>query len=611
MASIALISDDPARWQGDAGLADGVRVYHRDDLDAVQREFRELAGVSAIVYEQTCAAEKRRRRKRGELPDPDRRLFINHRVCEGCGDCSVQSNCIAVEPLETPLGRKRAINQSACNKDFSCVKGFCPSFVEIEGVQVRKPDKERLKARERDLFASVPEPIVPTLTQPFNVYVTGIGGSGVLTMGALIGSAAHSNGLAATVLDFTGLAQKNGAVGSQVRIASSPAELHAARIGDEAVDLLLGADLVVSAAADTLTRLSANRTAAIVNLAQLPTADGVRDRDASLPVSLMHDRVFQRCRESAFHAFDASALAQMLFGDTLPTHTLMLGYAWQLGLVPLTRPAIERVIEMGAAVELNKRAFAWGRVAAVNPRAVKQLDGGGEPGTAIPRTLDEIIDHRARELTDYQNAAYARRYRSLVGLVRNAESEVMPGSEALAMAVATSAYRLMAYKDEYEVARLYSSADFKASVSSQFSSTKKMSLWLAPPMLSRIDGRTGRPKKRKFGPWVFPTLAALARLRGLRGTPADVFGYTSERRAERRLIAEYFADVENTCARLATTNHASAVELASLAEQIRGFGPVKAAAMEAYALRRAGLLRLLSAGEQAVPLTADIAGRHA
>lgn len=606
---IALISDDPLRWQGNVGLAEDVGVHHRDDLDSVQRKFREVSGVTAIVYEQTCAAEKRRRRKRGSLPDPDPRVFINHRVCEGCGDCSVQSNCIAVEPLDTALGRKRKINQSACNKDFSCVKGFCPSFVEVEGAQLRKPDTERLKAREHELLARVPEPRLPSLDRPFNIYITGIGGSGVLTMGALIGGAAHTDGHAATVLDFTGLAQKNGAVVSQVRIAKSVTELHAARIGEGAVDLLLGADLVVSAAVDTLGRLSVDRTAAVVNLAELPTAEGVRDRDASLPVGLMQDRVRQRCT-AAFHAFDASAFAQTLFGDTLPTHTLMLGYAWQLGLVPLTLAAIRRVIELnGAAVELNKRAFDWGRIAAADPSVLVSFDTVDASPTASPRTLDELVEHRVADLTAYQNAAFAQRYRSLVELARRAESQAIPKSEAFSTEVATSAYRLMAYKDEYEVARLYSSADFRASLSSQFSSTRKMSLWLAPPIISGIDARTGRPQKRKFGPWIFPLLGMLARMRGLRGTPADVFGYSSERRAERRLIMEYFDDVANLCARLATVDHTRAVELAKLPQEIRGFGPVKATAMEAHEKQRAALLQLLAAGAPSVDAAQSTAVR--
>lgn len=588
---IALVSDDPQRWRGHPELADGVEVHHRDELDAVQRVLREVPGVSAIVYEQTCASEKRRRRKRNAFPDPDRRLFINQSVCEGCGDCSVQSNCIAIEPLETPLGRKRAINQSSCNKDFSCVKGFCPSFVEIDGVALRKPDDQRLKTMEAELMARLQAPVLPPLRGVFNVYVTGIGGTGVLTMGALIGGAAHLEGRGATVLDFTGLAQKNGAVVSQVRIAPSPSDLHTGRIGHGAVDLLLGADLVVSAAADTLIRLSSERSAAIVNLGETPTADVVRQRDASLPTSLMHKRLAKRCRDDAFHAFDAAELAQRLFGDTLTTHTLMLGYAWQLGLVPLSHEAIERTLELnGAAVALNKRAFAWGRIAASNPSGLASI---AEPKVHVPKqddmSLDELVQHRADELTAYQDATYAQRYRDIVARAAGAERRMLPGSSEFARAVAIGAYRLMAYKDEYEVARLYAAPEFKATLEAQFSKAEKLSVWLAPPLFSPIDPATGRPKKRKFGPWVFTAMRVLSAMRGLRGTVADPFGYTHERRSERALAAEFLADMATLSDGLTESNHARAVALAKLAQEVRGFGPVKEAAMKLYASQRAAL----------------------
>ncbi|MFP4893999.1 SDR family NAD(P)-dependent oxidoreductase [Paraburkholderia sp. EG304] len=591
---IALVSDDPARWTGRADLAQGVEVFHRDALDAVQREFREIPAVTAIVYEQTCAAEKRRRRKRGTMPDPDRRLYINPAVCEGCGDCSVQSNCIAVEPLDTPLGRKRAINQNACNKDFSCTKGFCPSFVELEGAILRKPDADALQARASALLAQVPEPDVPSLDQPFNVYVTGIGGSGVLTMGALLGAAANADGRAATVLDFTGLAQKNGAVVSQVRLATSADAIPASRIGEGAVNLLLGADLVVSASADTLTRLSPDRTAAVVNLTVQPTADAVQNRDATLPVGLMQERVRQRCLASAWHGLDASGAAQRLFGDTLPMHTLLLGFAWQKGLVPLSRASIDgAIVANGAAVSLNRRAFDWGRILA----AGFEIDAiTATPGAAdvAPETLDEVIAHRAGELTAYQNAAYAQRYRDLVTLARRAEAAARPGSEDFAMAVAVNAYRLMAYKDEYEVARLYSGDVFRASLDTQFASARKVSLWLAPPLLSRTDPTTGRPRKRRFGPWIFRVMRVLACLRGLRGTAADVFGYTAERRAERALVAQYLCDIETLATRL-FDRYEVALEVARSPQQIRGFGPVKEAALRSHRMQRDELMQQLTA----------------
>ena len=595
--TIAFVSDDPARWEGNPDLATGVEIHHRDALDGVQRKLREVAGVSAIVYEQTCASEKRRRRKRGAFPDPDKRLFINHRVCEGCGDCSVQSNCIAVQPLETGFGRKREINQSACNKDFSCVKGFCPSFVEIDGVQLRKPDAKRLPELEAEALRSLPAVGVPPLDGPCNIYVTGIGGTGVLTLGALLGAAAHIEGKGASVLDFTGLAQKNGAVVSQVRIAATPEEIHAVRIGAGAVDLLIGTDLVVAAAADNLARFAADRTAAIVNLDQTQTADVVSQRDASLPVDEMLARVRSRTAADRFHTFNASTLAQTLFGDTVAAHTLMLGYAWQCGLVPLSLEALERAIELnGAAVAMNKSALAWGRIAAASPATLAKIDGEDEASVAAvsvsarPEDFEGTVAYFADELIAYQNGAYARRYRNLVMQAQQAEQRLGNGSEAFATAVAGQAFRLMAYKDEYEVARLYAAPEFKASLAKQFSTTKKLSVWLSPPLISRIDPATGRPKKRRFGPWIFSAFSVLAKLRGLRGTPFDPFAYTEERVSERRLIEDYFRMIEDLCSRIDKDNHQAAVALAQLPGEIRGYGPVKHAAILKYQKENAALL---------------------
>ena len=585
---IALVSEDPSRWHGADGLAPGVTVHDRSLLDTVQRELREIAGVSAIVYEQTCAAEKRRRRKRKQLPDPDKRMFINERVCEGCGDCSVQSNCISIEPLETTFGRKRKINQSACNKDFSCAKGFCPSFVEIEGARLRKPDNARLQALEAGLAAALPLPAVPVLGQDFNVVVTGIGGTGVLTMGALLGAAAHLEGKASTVLDFTGLAQKNGAVVSQVRIAADPQRIGAVRVGPGAADLLLGADLVVATANDNLARLSPARTRAIVNTDETPTSAVVRQRDATQPSSLMLDRVRQRCDAAGFHTVAAASLAQSLFGDTVTAHTLMLGYAWQQGLVPLSLASIEQAIELnGAAVALNLRAFTWGRIAAARPEALQEVNA---PAAPAPQTLDELIAGRTADLAAYQDQAYADRYLELVRGARAAGQRLGDDGEQFARSVAQNAYRLMAYKDEYEVARLYGSAEFKASLAAQFSDTGKISLWLSPPLLSRADPATGRPRKRKFGPWILPAFGVLARLKFLRGSRFDPFGYTLERREERRLAADYLATMSAVCAGLDRERLSWATELAGLPHEIRGFGPVKAQAMEAYWARRAALL---------------------
>jgi indolepyruvate ferredoxin oxidoreductase len=580
VARIVLVSEDPTRWRASDALAPATAVYGREALDQVQRDLRQVAGVTAIVYEQTCAAEKRRRRKRKEAPDPDRRLFINARVCEGCGDCSVQSNCIAVEPLQTPYGRARKINQSACNKDFSCVKGFCPSFVEIDGARLRKPDDARLRAIEETAAAALPPPVLARVDDVFNIVVAGIGGSGVLTMGALLGGAAHLDGKSATVLDFTGLAQKNGAVISQVRIAATAQQIDAVRIGPGATDLLLGADLVVAAAADTLERLSAGRSAAVVSTDETPTSAVIRLRDAALPMDLMSARVRARCRAGAFHVIDAAALAQRLFGDTVTAHTLLLGYAWQRGLVPLSFTAIDNAILRNGAAALNRRAFTWGRIAAATPDTLALLEPA-PGGAAPPEPLAALIDSRAADLVAYQDGAYAQRYRDLMARVRRADADA-GGNDGFARAVALAAYRLMAYKDEYEVARLYCGAEFKQALASQFSATPKISLWLSPPLFARIDPATGRPRKYKFGPWVLPVFGVLARLKWLRGTPCDPFGYSQERRLERHLVQHYFALVDQLCATLQPSNLAAATAMAERALQIRGYGPVKEAAIAQY-----------------------------
>lgn len=586
---IAMVSETPERWRGDEELAPGVTVHDRSELDAVQREFRDIKGVTAIVYEQACAAEKRRKRKRKEMPDPDKRMFINPRVCEGCGDCSVQSNCISIEPLETSFGRKRKINQSACNKDFSCAKGFCPSFVEVEGARLRKPDDAQMRAMEAELLANLRLPEVPKLDGHFNVLVTGIGGSGVLTMGALIGGAAHLEGKGSTVLDFTGLAQKNGAVVSQVRIAPDPSMISAVRIGPASADLLLGADIVVAAATDNAGKLSPTRSAAVLNRDETPTSAVVRQRDATQPTSLMSERIRQRCTPEGFHEINASSLAQALFGDTVTAHTLMLGYAWQKGLVPLSFHAIERTIELnGAAVALNKRAFNWGRIAAENPGILDRLEGKA-PAEPKEQTLEELIAARMADLAQYQDDAYAARYRTLVDTVAKAESRVTGAAGEFTRQVAVSAYRLMAYKDEYEVARLYADQAFQASLSAQFSGTGKLSVWLSPPLLSKIDPATGRPKKRKFGPWIFPLFRVLARMKGLRGTRLDPFGYTAERRTERALVRDFESQVGQLAAHLDAASLEQAIVLARLPQEIRGFGPVKHAAMEQYQARVAEL----------------------
>ena len=598
VGQVRLVSDDPDKWRAAGTIPSAVRIQHRDEMDALQREMRQISGVTAIVYEQTCAAEKRRRRKRGDFPDPDLRLFINPRVCEGCGDCSVQSNCIAVEPLETAFGRKRKINQSSCNKDFSCVKGFCPSFVEVAAPKLRKPDGARIKAFEVERFGALPQPSVPGPNGVYNVYVAGIGGLGVLTVGALLGTAAHLDGLAATVLDFTGLAQKNGAVVSQVRIAAHGDAIHAVRIGAGEVDLLLGADSVVAASPDALVRFGKGqgtdgRGAIVLNGDETPTADGVTDRDAALPTARMISTLLGRAGDKGF-LVSATRIAEGLFGNNVAANTFLVGYAWQKGLVPVSAQAFERAIEAnGAAVELNKRAFAWGRMAAVDLAAVETMAGiaaAAPVATPADEALEALIVRRAADLVGYQDAAYAERYRVLVARAQAAAAPLGANGERFIRAVAVNAYKLMAYKDEYEVARLYAEPAFRQALEAQFSGIGKLSVWLAPPILSRVDPVTGRPAKRKFGPWIFKAFGLLAAMKGLRGTWADPFARTAERRAERALVEEYATTIGRLCTRLDVVGLKIATDLAELPDMVRGYGPVKEKAMEAYAKRRAQLI---------------------
>jgi indolepyruvate ferredoxin oxidoreductase len=583
VGKIVLVSDQPERWKTSAQIASGTDIRHRDDLEAVQTELRGVSGVTAIIYEQTCAAEKRRRRKRKEAAEPDKRLFINPRVCEGCGDCSVQSNCIAIEPLMTEYGPKRRVNQSACNKDFSCVKGFCPSFVELDGPAIRKPAIANFAQIEAERFPALPSPPALSLsTGPYNIQIAGIGGMGVLTIGAILGVAAHIEGKAASVLDFTGLAQKNGAVVSQVQIAATPEDIRAVRIGSGAADLLLGTDLVVSAASDVIGKLAPGRSAIVLNIDETPTADSVTDRDATLPMRAMITAVTGHTATGRTFTVHALRLAQSLFGDVVSANMLMVGYAWQKGLIPLSDGAILASIEAnGAAVALNQRAFHWGRLAAVDLPAAEHAAGLMAEAESLNETLDELIVARMADLTHYQNAAYAARYRRLVEVARTAESRAGLPDGALSRAVAVNFHKLMAYKDEFEVARLYADPAFRTALSAQFSSLRRLSVWLSPPLLASIDATTGRPRKIKFGPWIFTLFALLARLKGLRGTPFDVFGYTTERRIERRLIADYETLIRELTDTLSSANHTFAVALAAIPDQIRGFGPIKLRAIAA------------------------------
>ncbi|MCL4182050.1 MAG: indolepyruvate ferredoxin oxidoreductase family protein [Burkholderiaceae bacterium] len=575
VTQVTVVTDEPAKYARNA-LPAATPVRHRSQLDEVQRQLRDMAGVTALVYDQTCAAEKRRRRKKGLYPDPPRRVFINEAVCEGCGDCSEASNCISLAPHETELGRKRRISQSNCNKDFSCIDGFCPSFVTVHGGSLR-----RLAPSGRDpadgLLAALPQPQPAALERPYSILVTGIGGTGVITIGALLGMAAHLEGKACTILDFTGVAQKNGAVMSHVRLAGRPDELHAVRIAAGSADLVLACDMLVAVMPQALARMAQGVTRAVVNSDLQPTAAFALDPDLDFDAPSMRRTLADTVGATDVDFLDATTMATALLGDAIATNLFMLGYAWQKGLVPLGREAIERAVELNAAaVESNKLAFAWGRLAAHDCARVREAlrPLASEPSPR-PRSAAELLEDRARRLTEYQDAAYAQRYRDAVVQAQAAEQARVPGSTAFAEAVARQLYRLMAYKDEYEVARLYTNGGFTQRLREQFDGDVKLTFHLAPPLFAARDPATGRLRKRAYGPWMFTVMKMLARLKALRGSPFDPFGHTAERRTERRLIGEYEEQVRELAAQLTPANHALAVEIASVPERIRGFGHVK------------------------------------
>ena len=496
---IVVVSDEPEKYSNRSGLAQGVTVEHRDELDRIQRELREIEGVTAIIYDQTCAAEKRRRRKRGTFPDPARRVVINELVCEGCGDCSVQSNCLSVVPVETEFGRKRTIDQSSCNKDFSCLKGFCPSFVTVEGGQLRKPKPADAVA---DVFEVLPEPELPEVDAPYGILITGVGGTGVVTIGALLGMAAHIEGKGCSILDMTGLAQKGGAVLSHVRIAKSPEEIHAVRLASGGAKLLLGCDIVVAAAPDAISKIAPGETIAVINTHKTIVADFTRNPDLPFPAAELERTIADRAGEAHTRFVEGTRLATALLGDSIASNMFMLGYAWQLGAIPIGLAAIEEAIALnGIAVEANKRALLWGRRAARDQAAVEKA--AAPTATPVPSratTLEEIVEKRITFLTGYQDEAYARRYKDLVVRVQTAEARTVRDNDALAQAVARYYFKLLAYKDEFEVARLYTESGFLDTVAAQFEGDYKLNFHLAPPLLADRDVGNGYREEKGIRP---------------------------------------------------------------------------------------------------------------
>ncbi|MBB4286339.1 indolepyruvate ferredoxin oxidoreductase family protein [Roseospira goensis] len=591
---IVVVSDDPEKYGDGAMLPPGTQVAHRDRLDAIQRDLREVAGVTVLIYDQTCAAEKRRRRKRGLMEDPDVRVMINEAVCEGCGDCGVQSNCVSITPVETEFGRKRAIDQSTCNKDISCIKGFCPSFVTVSGVVPKKASAKAGAPDQDDGFPALPEPDTAiTQSMPYDILITGIGGTGVVTIGAILGMAAHLEGKGVSVLDQTGLAQKNGAVVSHVRLAHKPADIHAVRIAAGNTNLLLGCDMVTAAGADVLAKMRRGLSVAVMNAHPVMTADFTQKPDLAFPDQAIRDVLADAAHDVQY--VDATRVATALLGDSIAANLFMVGYAWQKGLIPIARAAIERAVELnGAAVQSNLGAFLWGRRMAAEPERVLALVGPQAEASGdrrLSETLDEAIARRVASLRAYQSGRYAKRYRKLVARVRAAEAAAMgPDETALTDAVARALFKLMAYKDEYEVARLYTDGRFAESLKARFEGERpRLTFHLAPPLLAKRDPRTGHLIKREYGPWVFGAFRVMARLKGLRGTPLDPFGYTGERRMQRRLIAEYRASVDRLLADLTPESHALAVDLARLPLEMRGFGHVLETNVEAARAKEAEL----------------------
>lgn len=599
VGSIVLMSDNIDAYSA-PDLAPGTDIRHRDEIDTVMKELREQPGVTAIVYVQTCAAEKRRRRKRGLMEDPDMRVLINPAVCEGCGDCSVQSNCIAIDPLETEMGRKRQINQSACNKDFSCVKGFCPSFVTVRGGALKKGARSTAPD-----VSELPVPTLPEMAPSWNVAVTGVGGTGVLTIGGIVAMAAKLEGVAPLVLDMAGLAQKGGAVMSHIRLSSGDNPRKSPRIAPGGANVLIAADSVVAASRDGTVRCDPERTHAVVNAKLTPVAEFVRQRDFDFRKQTVEDTVRSVVRPDAhFHDFGKAAMA--IAGDEIATNILMVGFAWQKGLIPLSAEAIEQAIAInGVAVDANIEAFRWGRIMAHDSAAIDALEVRQNGFTPMAEmTTDALIRNRAAHLTAYQNGALAKRYRDMVARVASVAEERLSQAadrDALVRAVVHNHAKLLAYKDEYEVARLFTDPAFDRYLTQTFAGDFKLSLNLAPPLLPGEDA-DGRPKKREFGAWMLRAMRVLTRFKGLRGTRLDPFGYTAERRAERALIVQYEADVDMALERLDEDRFATLRALLSVPEMIRGFGPVKEAAMEKAAAERAALLAALDTEPEAAPL---------
>lgn len=565
---LVIVTDQPEKYAGVA-LEAGVTVHHRDELDRIQREFREIPGTTVIIYDQTCATEKRRRRKRGKLADPDKRVVINELVCEGCGDCGVQSNCLSVEPVETEFGRKRRINQNSCNKDFSCVKGFCPSFVTVEGGALKKPKKE--KKGSLDGLGAVPEPTLPAEMdrRAWGIVVAGVGGTGVITIGQLLGMAAHLEGKGVVTQDAGGLAQKGGATWSHIQIADTPDAIHTTKVDTAKADLVIACDSIVGASKTTMAVMQQGRTFVALNTHGTPTAAFVKNTEWQSPTGRCESVLRGSVGDGLVGAFDAEMAAEQLLGDSIYTNPLMLGYAWQQGRIPLTHAALMRAIELnGVQVDNNKAAFEWGRRCAHDLASVQALYAAQQVIQIVRKpSLDEMVAKRVEFLTGYQDAAYAAQYRAVVDKVRAADAK-------LAEVVARYLFKLMAYKDEYEVARLHTDPAFTKKIAGMFEGEYKLVHHLAPPLFAKTNDK-GELVKQAYGPWMRSAFGLLAKLKGLRGSALDPFARNEERRTERALIAEYRQTIDELLAKLTPERLPLALDIARIPEDIRGYGHVK------------------------------------
>jgi indolepyruvate ferredoxin oxidoreductase len=592
---IALVSDDPDRYPAGTDWPSAISMHHRSEMDAVQRELRDVPGVSVLIYDQTCAAEKRRRRKRGAYPDPDKRVIINELVCEGCGDCGVKSNCVSIQPVETEFGRKRRIDQSGCNKDFSCIEGFCPSFVTVHGARLKKAGSNS-RVTLGDPREGLPAPRIASLDHGWASIIDGVGGTGVVTIGAILGMAAHLEGKGCGMIDMAGLAQKGGAVFSHVRIASTPADIHAIRISAGKADLILGCDLVVSGSKKVLTAVREGETSVLVNTNEVMPGEFTRDVDFSLPTERLKRAIVKAAGAEQSTFFDATRVATALFGNAIAANMFMLGMASQKGALPLAPETVEEAIRLnGAAVAMNLEAFRWGRRAGHDPQSVLELVTNQDKGAenAAEESVTGLIDRRAEFLAEYQNRKWAQKYRDSLKPLIEAETRVTGAPGAVSEAAARSLFKLMSYKDEYEVARLYSDGSFRRQLAGQFESFERLEYHMAPPVLGRKD-RQGHPVKSSFGRGMSALFPALSRLRVLRGTPFDLFGYSAERRTERQLISGFIDDLDFARQRLLAENTDLIVKFLSYPLSIRGYGHVKQGNIEDQIQKKDGIKQLIT-----------------